>query len=238
MKAHNKAFQKQLLFRFDAKRKRNCVTGRGLRSSVEVDMLTNDATFNVKTTNFKELHRYVLEDVLGCDQDHPLLLCVSKELDGDLFSGMLSEGVITQIKNGTGGDMCKISGKTYYNLTVTMHECRAHQRLIAGTMQMLEFEWEYRRREGFSVRIDGTDLILPFKWPQLVNFPEDMSVDVGREDDDSANAKSKKGDDVVSPFAVKNPWVHGLKKWRKQIISQHVTLGRRERIAKRMLSKQ
>ena len=84
MTDHDRAFQRQLKFRFDKKQAKNKVltSDRTTRSIVDEDLDSNNAAYNLMgTVNFKELLRCVLEDILQCVDDIPLLLCISKKLD-------------------------------------------------------------------------------------------------------------------------------------------------------------
>ena len=84
MTNHDRAFQRQLKFRFDKKQAKNKVltSDRTTRSIVDEDLDSNNAAYNLMgTVNFKELLRCVLEDILQCVDDIPLLLCISKKLD-------------------------------------------------------------------------------------------------------------------------------------------------------------
>ena len=76
---HDSAFQRQLLFCFDEKQMRNRLGGRTLRSDVDIDYDVEPHA--VASSNFKELSRYALEDILGCSTGRPLILCISKALD-------------------------------------------------------------------------------------------------------------------------------------------------------------
>ena len=89
------------------------------------DLDNNNDAFNVKTGNFKELSCYVCEDVLGSDEDTPFLLYIAKELYGN-FNKFLSDGAKEQCLLKLAGDMCKILGKEYFNLKVTINSARFH----------------------------------------------------------------------------------------------------------------
>ena len=97
-------FQRQLHFRFDQKhRKRTTVEdGRKLRSQVDIDFERNDSAYKVRTSSFKELSRYILEDLLTVQEgDTPMLLCISKDLDG-AFKNYLSDAAEQQKLDGIG----------------------------------------------------------------------------------------------------------------------------------------
>lgn len=163
-------FAKQLKFRFDERRasSKRMVGGITTRSTANIDDFdSNDAAYEVRTSNFKELSRYILEDVLGCLKGTRLLLCIRKDLD-EHFSNMLSDGAKIQRANGVAGDKCKISGQEYFCLSVLIFKDDFYVDLVSGEMQKKKFEYEYFRKQGFSVEIEGTDLKLPFLWSQLI----------------------------------------------------------------------
>ena len=86
----------------------------GLRSSVVHDLDTNDDMWLTKTTNFKELSRYSLEDMLTCDADTKFLLCMNVDMDEYEYSNLLLDSAMEQGLSNIGGDNCKIFGKVYY----------------------------------------------------------------------------------------------------------------------------
>ena len=116
MEAHDSEFNKQLLFRFNQKRKQSVskIKGRGLRSSVVHDLDTNNNTWLMKTKNFKELSRYSLDDMLICDADTKFLFCMNVDMDEDEYSNLLSDSAMEQGLSNIGGGNCKIFGKVYY----------------------------------------------------------------------------------------------------------------------------
>jgi len=179
MVAHDWDFNRQLMFRFDAKRKQQnaaAVRGRGLRSSVLVDLDSNDDAHHVRTTNFKQLSRYVLEDLLACDEDKPLLLCIARSLDDD-YNDLLSDAAMEQgLCRGGDPEICRISGKEYYCIKVTMDQARKHQELISGAMQGDALHKLFDKSEGFTVRLDDTsgDLKLTFAWKDIISQADDI----------------------------------------------------------------
>ena len=83
-------FQKQLGFRFGEKKKWKGQLGpRQTRSDFDVDYDDEPDPQVLRSSNFKELSRYVLEDVMGCVEGRQLLLCISTELDAS-FSRILA----------------------------------------------------------------------------------------------------------------------------------------------------
>ena len=181
-------FQTQLKFRLDAKRQSTKIkeAKASTRSVVADDLDSNDAAFEVRTQNFKELSRYVLEDVIACKQDTTLLLCVAKELN-ERFQNKLTDGARQQKSAGTGGDRCKISGKEHFCLKVSMLEVRGHLELQSGAMQEGVFVRKYDSNDGFTVVLPHTKerqalggleinnpIKLTFAWRDLVEDADDI----------------------------------------------------------------
>ena len=161
MTDHDRAFQRQLKFRFDEKRAKNklLTADRTTRSMVDEDLDSNDAAYNLMgTVNFKELSRCVLEDILQCVDDTPLLLCISKKLDGT-YEKILSDGAKQQKQKGVGGDQCKIAGQQFYCLRIAMDNARKHRDMVSGAMAEPAFIQDYKCNDGFVVR--GIRLVRP-----------------------------------------------------------------------------
>ena len=184
IEAHNKAFQTQLLFRFSAKRKKNIITtSLGRRSQVADDLLSNDDAYNVNTTNFKELSRYVVEDVIACQVDTPFVLCIAKDMDVH-YQRILSDGASQQRKLNMGGDICKISGREYYCLHVTLQVANFHTGIVHGTTTLDQFVKLYDQREGFVLSIDRSTvrsdvnktLTITCAWDDLVHLAGDIML--------------------------------------------------------------
>ena len=90
---HETNFQRQLHFRFDQRdtKQTTIEDGRKLRSQVDIDFERNDLAYEVHISNFKELSRYILEDLLAVQEgDKPRLLCISKDLNS-AFKSYLSD---------------------------------------------------------------------------------------------------------------------------------------------------
>ena len=192
MLAHDKNFNRQLKFRFDERRKRNHANTDGVttRSNTdEVDLDNNDDVYSGKSTNFKELSRYVLDDILGSKEDTPFLLCIAKDLNEEKRN-ILSDAAKQQRKSGVGGDECSISGREYYCLRVAIQHARDHLPIMSGLMGESEFLKKYNNKEGFVLRLVGTNnvdsgggnlgngvaipLKLTLSWQDVVDRPLDM----------------------------------------------------------------
>ena len=104
----------------------------------------------MQTTKYKEISCYILEDLLGCVEDHCFLLCIAKELD-DKYSSVLSDATMEQSMPGIGGEVCRISGRYYYCIKAMMDQAHAHQDLVSGAMQGVALESNFQRNEGFTV---------------------------------------------------------------------------------------
>ena len=107
-------FQKQLGFRFGEKKKWKGQLGpRQTRSDVDVGDDYEPDPCVLRSSDFKELSRYVLEDVLACVEGRQLLLCISTDLDSS-FSNMLSDASDQQqlAENG-GGKSVRLAAEDF-----------------------------------------------------------------------------------------------------------------------------
>jgi hypothetical protein len=162
--------------------KQSAAAGRVTRSMVDEDLDSNDAAFEGKSTNFKELSRLTIEDVLQCVEDTPLLLCIEKKINAD-HGNKLSDGASRQKTLGIGGDVCRIAGRQYYCLRVAIQSARKHLDIIHGNISEAEFLSDFEQKEGFVVRIvDSRDagvqgsqnIKLTFAWRDVVEQPKEI----------------------------------------------------------------
>ena len=126
------AFQKQLLFNFDAKRRRRKKDERrGLRSDLDLD--ANEDVATMKTTDRRELSRYVLEDLLKCGGGEQFLVCIRKDRVDDLGFGQIPDKAAkAQRKSKIGGEIIKISSKQFYCLKARIESAPLHDEIKLG----------------------------------------------------------------------------------------------------------
>ena len=106
-------FQKQICFNFSATRhsqKKQFAEGRSSRSSATSSLDTIDDA----TSNYRDLSRYILEDLLRCQQGTSFLLCLPAD-SGDNIRLDLRNISKQQRQLGIGGDKIKLSGVFYYS---------------------------------------------------------------------------------------------------------------------------
>ena len=96
----------------------------GLRSLVVHDLDTNDDMWLTKTTNFKELSRYSLEDMLTCDADTKFLLCMNVDMDEYEYSNLLLDSAMEQGLSNTGGTSARSLGRS---IIVFEQRCARHK---------------------------------------------------------------------------------------------------------------
>ena len=84
----------------------------------------------------------MLDNILACKEDTPLLLCIKKSLNAQK-KGIPADGARHQRQLGIAGDVCKISGEQYICLKVEISLARAHNDLLSGAMQMPKFKRLY-----------------------------------------------------------------------------------------------
>ena len=164
---HNSNFSMQLLWKFDARHMQNMDASRGVRSTVQDDLL--DAGFEGSRGHSKQLSWHVLDDELGSGEDTPFLLCTTIEMDEERLGGLVKEAAAIQVKNGLGDEVTKIGGKLFITLKATMAKNDGHDDLKSGLMQKVLFERDCERQAGFNVYVDGTDIKLPFYLSHLID---------------------------------------------------------------------
>ena len=74
----------------------------------DIDLADEDTS--IRATNFKELSRYVLDDLLACKEQTQLLLCIKISLD-EVKKGIPSDAALQQLEAGIAGEECKIAGE-------------------------------------------------------------------------------------------------------------------------------
>ena len=173
MKEHNVGFQKQLGFWCTTTQKSNRIESQGLRSTATNNINNNNEVCNVNTVNIKELSCYVYDNVLDYDESTPCPMRVANELDAD-FNKLLSGWSKEQRHLKLARDICKISGREFSNLKVTIGNAHYHRVLITGKIQMNEFHHNYKYKKGFAVTINGTERKLTFPWKDLVEYAQNM----------------------------------------------------------------
>eukprot|EP00956_Cyclotella_meneghiniana_P006181 scaffold8084_cov58-Cyclotella_meneghiniana.AAC.1 len=166
----DRKFQSQLLFNFAQKRaSKNKLDqqSRASRSASLDDFEYNNDAYHVNTTNFQELSRYILEDLLKCGVGMKFLLCLPVK-SGSTYEIDLQTVAFEQREQGVGGDICKISGRDYFCLKVSIDFAPNHEVLGLG-MSESQFETLFNNKSGgFRVCFAHTEVKLMFKWYDIV----------------------------------------------------------------------
>eukprot|EP00956_Cyclotella_meneghiniana_P002698 scaffold3175_cov73-Cyclotella_meneghiniana.AAC.7 len=101
----DRKYQSQLLFNFAQKRaskKQSEQSSHASRSSSLDDFECNNDAYHVNTTNFQELSRYILEDLLKCGVGDKFLLCLPIK-SGSTYEIDLQTIAFEQRENKVGG---------------------------------------------------------------------------------------------------------------------------------------
>ena len=179
MDKFDRNYQTQLLFNFAQKRasKKRALAdeGRASRSASLDDLDYNNAAFHVESTNFQELSRYILEDLLQCKVGDKFLLCLPAD-SGSIHSIDLTAISKEQTLKNVGGDKCKISGRDYYCLKVAMDYAPNHTEIGLGMTEAQFGKMFEDRSGGFRVSFLYTDVKLMFKWYDILNNPRDIML--------------------------------------------------------------
>ena len=97
------AFNKQLQFNFlqrCASSKKNTIANRRASRSAYDDLDEPANVYGVSTTDFRELSRYIMEDLIHARSGDAFLICIAKSYD---TSGVHQMAATAQRKFGTGG---------------------------------------------------------------------------------------------------------------------------------------
>jgi hypothetical protein len=123
MQQFDDSYQKQLYFNFAEKRaaqkKQSAAAPRASRSTAVSSLDDNFDVYKSTTTDFKDLSRYILEDLIKCQETTSFLMCVPSD-SGRYWGLDLAKAAVLQAKANKGGDKCKISGRAFYCYKVTI----------------------------------------------------------------------------------------------------------------------
>ena len=173
MKSFDDAFQKQLYFNFSERRgaEKKSRDGSCASRSGEIDLDCDVLSHEVATTDFRELSRYSLEDLLRCQLGDKFLVVVAK-LANNEFGGAPKNAASRQRGLDTGGETVKISGEMFWCLKGRISNCPKHDE-IRLHMTESQFNKEYENGGGgFTILFDNTDISLPIAWQDSIDHPD------------------------------------------------------------------
>ena len=175
IKSFDDAFQKQLYFNFSERRGADKKRRDGFRASrsAEIDLDSDILSHEVATTDFRELSRYCLEDLLRCQLGDKFLVVVAKVANNDL-GGAPKKAAACQRRVGTGGETVKISGAMFWCLKGRISNCPKHDE-IRLHMTVSQFAKEYENGGGgFTISFDESDIALPIAWRDTIEHPDNI----------------------------------------------------------------
>jgi hypothetical protein len=133
MQQFDDSYQRQLYFNFAEKRaaqkKQSAAAPRASRSTAVSSLDDNYAVYSSTTTDFKDLSRYILEDIITCRETTSFLMCIPSD-SGQYWGLDLAKAASLQAKSNNGGDKCKISGRVFYCFKVTIDYCPLHAEVV------------------------------------------------------------------------------------------------------------
>ena len=108
--------------------------GRGLRSSVEDELLIDDDGATANTTNIKRTSRYHIEDILRMREKDNIVLYFryNKTWIRDNYSGIPLDAGEQPDVAGTAGDVMSIGGSKFLALKGTVFSARMHEEAQSG----------------------------------------------------------------------------------------------------------
>ena len=159
MDDHDSSFQNQAQFNFDSSRAKLRKAMHGSRGqatrSLAADFDLGLAEDIMESMNYKQLSRYVLEDVLSSQVGTRFMLCISKSLDAH-HHGVISKSSAIQRQDGIGGEEVRILGETYLCLKTTIDHAPLHEELaLSMSRKRLEDDF-FGNGGGFILSVDGT----------------------------------------------------------------------------------
>ena len=173
MASFDATVEKQMHFSFSARRdsaKKAASTARASRSSV-LDLDHDLGAHTVSTTDFRDLSRYLMEDLVRSAAGDRFLVCVDKQAD---FAGVPARIALHQRKEKVGGELVRISGRVYFTLAGTLTLANSNQSVQLG-MTRGQFLREYTSHgAGFGLSFDASPDTLTFSWQDIVEQPLDV----------------------------------------------------------------
>ena len=168
-------YQKQICVNFSQTRstqKKRFQEARTSRSAATVNLDSVDEG----TATYRELSRYILEDLLRCKEGTPFILCLPVTY-GDTVSLDLRSIAKEQFRHSSGGEKIKLSGDMFYSFRVTMDLCPLHSEIDSEKgMSQSQFCKLYNDDSGgFRVKFDSLpDTKLMLSWKSVVKSPREL----------------------------------------------------------------
>ena len=114
MDEHDSSFLNQAQWNFDsarAKLRKSAGESLGRMTRSDLDAAADEDV--VETMNYKQMSRYVVEDILSSKVGTQFLLCISTNLDAH-HHNVLSMSARIQRSRGVGGEQVRITGRTFF----------------------------------------------------------------------------------------------------------------------------
>lgn len=167
--SYEEQYSKQLSYNFSQRRAANKKndTARASRSASEIDLDSNLAAYNVTTSDFRELSRYVLEDMLKCTEGDKFVVLLPKDTKQDGTKNIPKLVSKQQIEDGIGGEVVTITKRKYYCLKARISAASMNGQVRLG-MTRGQFERQFNNRAGgFVLSFDGTEHKMNIAWKDM-----------------------------------------------------------------------
>ena len=178
MLEYDNKYSEQLGYDFSQRRasKKKNDTARASRSTADIDLDTNEDAYNVETSDFRQLSRYILEDMLKCKEGDKFLLLLPKDAKEGSSTNIPKSVPKQQQTDNIGGDVVKISKREYYCLKCRVTTASMNDHIRLG-MSRAEFIKQFNNSGGgFIVEFDGTDHKLRIAWNDMIHNPREINV--------------------------------------------------------------
>ena len=168
------AFDKQTRFSFSQQRstaKKQTAAAQRTSWSAVLDLDHNVGPHGVSTTDFRDLSRYIMEDMMRVMVGAGFLVCVAKGAD---FGGKQKQTAADQRKANVAGDYVRISRKVYINLAGTISLANPNEAICLG-MTRGQFMTEYFNDSGgFRFSFEGSLEKMRFSWQGVSTRSDDV----------------------------------------------------------------
>jgi len=184
-----KKFHRQIRWRFQRTQTsladRADDIGLGRRSEARDNLLVDEDARVCNVTNARRLSRYHFEDLLRVQTETRLVLYLrlnqrSTNLAGPLlkkpFEGKPWDIALKQRTSGSAGDVVSLSGVKYLVVKVKMLHARAHHDAVSGQLTLGRAKDLFRKKEGFTLEYDGTDVAVSIGWCHIIDLASDLLV--------------------------------------------------------------
>ena len=182
-------FRKQIVQKFQrmsiSAKDRTESLGRGLRSVAKEDLLVDEEARLVHVTDARRLSHCHFEDILRMQEGARVVLYFKTNINStNLCSELLSKpfhgkpwhAAEDQRQAGIAGNVSSIVGTKFLVLRATIFRARYHHDAVAGFISLAEMKDLFLKKQGFTVKFDGTKIIQTLTWQEVIQYAEEILI--------------------------------------------------------------